>query len=1433
MAPLRSSGSIARLLSSVGVRQAIAAALLLAALVQTGQAQREAGAPASEGMFLDVDAAAAKKLAAARELVAARQWGDAIELIRQVGEQHGPRLVAHSPRLYVTVQMYCDLVLSSLPPEGLAAYRQRTDPQARRWFEDARRERDEQALQRILARAFVSSYGDDTLLLLGDLAWEAGDLPRARGYWEKLLPPEATSPAGNLPDRLRYPDASIEPAAIRARLVLCSVLQRPAPQAARELAEFRRLYPEAQGILAGTKANLGDTLAFQAELARKSGGWPRAVEAETFAGNPRRQTELPKPVDVGAVLWSVALDEFRIDATGRRTDDRFGDLPVPRPLNLIRQRVAGGPTQEALSYFPIVHGNLLLYCSDRAIYARDLLSDKPGQGAWGGDAAIFRLPREFGEALPAQSRRAGIPQFTLSVADNRVYARLGSLSSRGGVPGALSADSALVCLDLARQGDLTWQVKAHELPIEGGGWIFDGAPLPAGDRVYATLRRHEPQLQLNVACFEARSGKMVWNRKIGLGLENLGGDFDEIHHQLLSIADERLYYCTNSGAVAALDARDGAVRWIAAYPRAEIPTISDFNRRQQHGPNPCVIDGGRLYAAPADCDRVLAFDAESGRVLWSSEPRGNAHQIVGISSGRLIVAGDMLSALSIDDGRAAWTIGQSTPEAATYGRGALAGGLVYWPRREEIQLVDVATGKIRREVALAQQHGLAGGGNIVLADGLMVLAQSNRLSVFGEYGGLKKSRENEVALAPESIDAWLRLGLVEAAMQHPDAALQALRRACDNTSDADLREASCGDESHGYLVRLLVAHARQHSEAGDLPSAVALLEEALQVSEPARRHDIRRRLAEHWQQAREPRQAIAVWQAAMDEAAARRAGAGMARGTADQAAAREIDRLIAQAGRDAYLSVEQAAADRFTAALDRGDLGRIQALLWQYPHSDAALDAARRLGRMQRESNDTYGSDWTWHWLLENSRSERRDRVLALSGLALNAFDRGHWRSAALWWQQLYELAPGAKIAVDGPEGAPADFAAILSTRRAEQAAARLADSDAGEPHERVWNRPLNPGARTVVPEGAPPAPESGCVLISDGFITCLDGRNGTPRWRLGVSEPAEWAGFVADLLVLVTRSSVLGIVPEDGRLVWEFPLGSSSVRGITAARCLQTRDDLFVLTAGADVCRLYPQDGRIAWRYRPARGEVRPTGCAVDGRVVVRISSPDHWQVLDAEAGALVAEFDAPPGKPVEPLPLGDGKAVGLVSGAQKIQVIDPALGRAVSTYQGPVSTVYAVPELLPAPSAALALIDATTLTRFDPRSGQRLWSRRFGSRQVGDDARGSTCGDGERIYVVSAGVLRGISLADGRLLWEQYLGPADWSWCVTRTASVVAAWPRAGEEGVSVTLCDPASGRFLERLNFSSSVEVRVHEVGSTTIVASNAMICGLTRHISREGR
>src|SRR5262249_10786196 len=111
----------------------------------------------------------------------------------------------------------------------------------------------------------------------------------------------------------------------------------------------------------------------------------------------------------------------------------------------------------------------------------------------------------------------------------------------------------------------------------------------------------------------------------------LGGE-GRARQELLTLAGRNVVFCSNSGAVVALDSLTGKRAWGFRYPRSR---KAEANRSPD--PAPAVFSGGRVSVAPTDADRVYALDPDTGQLLWESGPTEGA-QIVGVSAGRLIVA---------------------------------------------------------------------------------------------------------------------------------------------------------------------------------------------------------------------------------------------------------------------------------------------------------------------------------------------------------------------------------------------------------------------------------------------------------------------------------------------------------------------------------------------------------------------------------------------------------------------------------------------------------------------------------------------------------------------------------------------------------------------------------------------------------------------------
>ncbi|HEY1785912.1 MAG TPA: tetratricopeptide repeat protein, partial [Pirellulales bacterium] len=215
--------------------------------------------------------------------------------------------------------------------------------------------------------------------------------------------------AARLPTaHLAYPRTALNPADVRARLVLASILEGSLTRAKGELEAFEQLHPGAEGNLAGKHEPYAKALA---RLLTEAQSWPSERTSEdwpTFAGNPARNKIARDAIDVGAPLWpAIPLGEpLTADATNVQ---RFGSYRVA-------ERSDG-----LLSYHPLVVGDMVLVSTGRQIFAFNLQTGKP---VWPGSPQkpAGEIYREGGPngSLDRPTRGLGVPRFTMTVYENRL-----------------------------------------------------------------------------------------------------------------------------------------------------------------------------------------------------------------------------------------------------------------------------------------------------------------------------------------------------------------------------------------------------------------------------------------------------------------------------------------------------------------------------------------------------------------------------------------------------------------------------------------------------------------------------------------------------------------------------------------------------------------------------------------------------------------------------------------------------------------------------------------------------------------------------------------------------------------------------------------------------------------------------------------------------
>ncbi len=127
-----------------------------------------------------------------------RQWSEAVDIYQRVIDRYGDK-VAKVPRgepgtdpasefvLYMDGRRYCHRCIAQMPPEAREIYRSRVDQLAGRWYRPGAARRDVGMLRRVVDQAFCSSWGDDALELLGDLAFQDGRFGDAVSFYGQLV----------------------------------------------------------------------------------------------------------------------------------------------------------------------------------------------------------------------------------------------------------------------------------------------------------------------------------------------------------------------------------------------------------------------------------------------------------------------------------------------------------------------------------------------------------------------------------------------------------------------------------------------------------------------------------------------------------------------------------------------------------------------------------------------------------------------------------------------------------------------------------------------------------------------------------------------------------------------------------------------------------------------------------------------------------------------------------------------------------------------------------------------------------------------------------------------------------------------------------------------------------------------------------------------
>jgi outer membrane protein assembly factor BamB len=525
------------------------------------------------------DSRADALVAAARDREEQGRYRDALKMYQLVIDKY-PQALFRVSRfgVFVPIAQYCQRRILNFPPAQLAHYRTLYDPRAREAFEQARRKHSLIGLSEVADGMLATSYGGRALLELGNAALDSGHYLAAL---ERFAAVRDFFPRGEL----RTPELKLKVRYCRKMLSQPPRPDPPAPAGATtdecgltipQLARLRRIIDDAR---------------------------PEAAPFLTQAASAPH----------------VAADDYTLFPA---TQDPLGvEAPVWR-------RPLPGTRRDFYVYTqPVVTGNSVVYRHKNIVYSRSILT---GELRWQNDLG-GRAGWQHGGALR-------YPQEDALVQDGLVF----TVVSKGG--------PSLVALDEVT-GQLRWAYGPMVAStVEESRMRFEAAPAGGPLTVYAgyVLDNIEGDTHIDteygLIAFESTTGRIRWRTplcrltpgKFAAGFavrrRNRIRSFTSppLYHQ------GTIYYGTNAGAIAAVEALSGRVKWLMRYPYYH--TLHDstrgFGRRHHYkyldrpkapmlwyNQRP-LVHGEQLYVLPVDTPFFFCLHRRDGRVRWTHRRAG-------------------------------------------------------------------------------------------------------------------------------------------------------------------------------------------------------------------------------------------------------------------------------------------------------------------------------------------------------------------------------------------------------------------------------------------------------------------------------------------------------------------------------------------------------------------------------------------------------------------------------------------------------------------------------------------------------------------------------------------------------------------------------------------------------------------------------------------
>ncbi|MEI6234517.1 MAG: PQQ-binding-like beta-propeller repeat protein [Planctomycetota bacterium] len=1250
-------------------------------------------------------------------------------------------VTAYKNGLYKSTRERVAAEIASLPPAALTVYRVVNESAARTLYIEGQDTFDERKMDQVARNYFQTTWSNDALAWLGEASYERGATREA---------------AERLKKAVANPGKNATPMSVLARLLLAQIRSADKAGAAKTVTSIEDAMKDpAKGALrigndagpaalAKLKSRI-DAIATSnttAETADSNGDWP------TYFGNAAHTQPAQSRESRGLRKWSIRISDLLYGKSAGPADN---DKVALEDGNIVQD----GSINQQLT---VKDGDF--YLNNGQVYAAFSVGDPGFSSLNPAGKEKYRLPLENVKPPPpstnknnrninngmfvAQNAIIQHPYFT-TLGGDRAYGILGAESfaqspnfnrgfrmMRGGGNSdekALGPSNYPICIGRATadgKPSILWDLKPGSAAFKSQskpdqdflkGAYFVSTPTFDSGVLYCAALIIPPNadgaaapLDSWAVAIDADNGQLLWRTQIctATPIRFGGGGTADVQPDRglpVAVANRTVYVVTNLGAVAALDAGGGTVKWIRVYDRTKTTADQMFGvgevaaTRDFWAPNPPIVHKNRLIVTPQDSDLIYGYDLDTGARAWEKSrlgdqdiagpnggagmPQGGYKHVLGIANGALVLTGKNIIFVNALNGK---TLADPLAvEGTIKGRGAVTDKAAWISTDKELLRIDITneTGKFKfgEPKAFKWTEPKIEAGSVYAAGGALYTVSHSHVNAYVIWEELEAKLREQLAAKPDAFaprlelaDIYKSIGRFEQAIEELDKALPFAPKPGADGKPSDV-VTSIGTRKFEAFMGI-----------GEKAVTASKPADAIEPFQKAYTESTAPGIAELLPVIALKAQAEA-YQAAGNLAAAATAYQRILakHGNAvlvDAQRASKMARLFAQM-RLAELKAKDPTslaaidAEAKTAFAGVGtDLAKLEQVIALYPNSDFAATALLTVARLELEKAPDRARLAATRYL-----SRQRDGAGAAQALAILAVAYEQLDLLAASRTALVRLATNDSFKdIKAPLYGIAPKAVVGDVSLREWAVKRLEDPRYQRPLSQsvfsigkaplnnasisqvlIWSKPNAEGVIPLIPDGIPPVDMRRAVftLEAQNELSAIDGRDGLELWKPRPTAPQNSRGrafWWERYLIVCGESSIVAFdSAENGKVVWTQDMKSER-NGETGYWAQIGGDRLIVAHSGNALKVFDAASGALRWEKKLPASQLAFPPVLGDGFVVVATANSNSLTAYNLETEstlwtAEIAELRTPP--------VLSGDLLFAAQRNQKLSVIDCKTGK------------------------------------------------------------------------------------------------------------------------------------------------------------------------------